>query len=46
MGGMFTIVKVRQKLTAANVAGWYEHPVGTVADVASDADLTRDGIKV
>ncbi|HEU0036141.1 MAG TPA: copper oxidase [Kofleriaceae bacterium] len=46
MGGMFTIVKVRKQLTADNAAGWYEHPAGTVADVASDADLARDGIKI
>ena len=46
MGGMFTIVKVRKKLTAANAGGWYEHPAGTIADVASDAELARDGIKI
>jgi FtsP/CotA-like multicopper oxidase with cupredoxin domain len=46
MGGMFTIVKVRQKLTAATAAGWYEHPKGTVAEQASDADLARDHIKI
>jgi len=46
MGGMFTILKVRNKLTAESAAGWYEHPAGTVADVASDADLARDGIKI
>jgi FtsP/CotA-like multicopper oxidase with cupredoxin domain len=46
MGGMFTILKVRKKLTAENAAGWYEHPAGSVAGVASDADLTRDGIKI
>ena len=46
MGGMFTIVKVRERLTAANAAGWYQHPKGTVADEASPADLARDGIKI
>jgi manganese oxidase len=46
MGGMFTIIKVRKQLTANNAAGWYEHPAGTVADVASDADLARDGIQI
>jgi len=45
MGGMFTILKVRKQLTAANAEGWYEHPAGTVADLATDADLARDGIK-
>lgn len=46
MGGMFTVVKVRKQLTAANAAGWYEHPTGTVANLASDADIARDGIKL
>ena len=45
MGGMFTIVKVRKHLTAETAAGWYEHPAGTVADLATDADLARDNIK-
>jgi len=46
MGGMFTIVKVRQRLTAETATSWYEHPPGTVADIASDAELARDGIKI
>ena len=46
MGGMFTILKVRQKLTPESAAGWYEHPKGTVAEQASDADLARDHIKI
>ena len=46
MGGMFTIVKVRIKLTAASASGWYDHPKGTVADEASSADLARDNIKL
>ena len=45
MGGMFTIVKVRKRLKAGTDPDWYEHPAGTVADEASDADLARDGIK-
>jgi hypothetical protein len=45
MGGMFTIVKVRRRLTAESAAGWYAHPAGTVASPASDDDLARDGIK-
>ncbi len=44
MGGMFTVVKVRDKLTGDKDPGWYQHPKGTVADEATDADLTRDGI--
>jgi len=45
MGGMFTMLKVRDKLTAASAAGWYEHPKGSVAEEAPAADLARDGIK-
>jgi len=45
MGGMFTNVKIRERLTGDGDPGWYKHPAGTVADEASDADLTRDGIK-
>ncbi len=48
MGGMFTIVKVRDEdVGADNVdPGWYRNPPGTVADVARKEDLTRDGIVV
>jgi FtsP/CotA-like multicopper oxidase with cupredoxin domain len=46
MGGMFTIVKVRERLPAGDRdPGWYAHPKGTIAEPASDADLARDGIK-
>jgi len=45
MGGMFTIVKVRDKLTAESAAAWYVHPAGTVAELASDTDLANDDIK-
>jgi len=44
MGGMFTILKVRERLDGAADPGWYKHPDGTVATEASAADLTRDGI--
>ena len=46
MGGMFTVVKVRDELKNYDDPGWYEHPAGTVATEASAADLTRDGIKI
>ena len=46
MGGMFTIVKVREKLDGYADPGWYKAPPGTLADVATAADLTRDGVKV
>ena len=45
MGGMFTILKVRDKLGAGD-PGWYSAPKGTVASEASTADLQRDGITV
>ncbi len=44
MGGMFTLLKVREELSNYEDPGWYKHPPGTVADVASDEDLKRDGI--
>jgi hypothetical protein len=43
MGGMFTLLKVRDKLTAD--PGWYTAPAGTVAAQATAAELARDGIK-
>ena len=46
MGGMFTLLKVRDTLKDTSDPGWYAHPQGTVADVASAADLARDGIDV
>jgi manganese oxidase len=47
MGGMFTIVKVRDHLQSYDQdPGWYQHPTGTVALKASTAELLRDGIDV
>ncbi len=48
MGGMFTIVKVRDEDIGDDNKdpGWYKHPPGTVADLARKEDLSRDGIKV
>jgi FtsP/CotA-like multicopper oxidase with cupredoxin domain len=46
MGGMFTILKVREKLTGDTDPGWYEHPAGTVAAKATADELARDGIKL
>jgi hypothetical protein len=31
MGGMFTVVKVRNDITTYDDPGWYQHPAGTVA---------------
>ncbi len=44
MGGMFTILKVRDRLPASGDVGWYEHPAGTVAAEASADDLANDAI--
>jgi hypothetical protein len=47
MGGMFTIVKVRDRLASYDQdPGWYQHPPETVALRASAEDLARDGIDV
>jgi manganese oxidase len=44
MGGMFTILKVRDTLTSYADPGWYDAPPGTLAQAAPSADLTRDGV--
>ncbi len=45
MGGMFTLLKVRDEIPPNNTdPGWYQNPPGTVSDVAPDSDLIRDGI--
>jgi len=44
MGGMFTLLKVRNDPDAEDGSGWYQHPPGEVASVASEADLSTDGI--
>jgi hypothetical protein len=44
MGGMFTILKVRDQLTSYKDPGWYENPAGTLASAAHAAELQRDGI--
>lgn len=46
MGGMFTLLKVRDELKSYKDPGWYKHPKGTMASLASAAELKRDGIDV
>ena len=46
MGGMFTVFKVREGLNNYEDPGSYQNPPGTVADLASDDDLKRDGIQI
>jgi hypothetical protein len=42
MGGMFTVLKVRERLDGDADPGWYEHPAGTVAGPASEEEILRD----
>lgn len=46
MGGMFTILKVRENLPVGQTSdpGWYQDPPGSLAQLASPEDLQRDGI--
>jgi hypothetical protein len=44
MGGMFTVLKVRDQLANYDDPGWYEPPAGTQAVIATPDDLQRDGI--
>jgi hypothetical protein len=46
MGGMFTVMKVRDHLASYEDPGWYDGPAGTQAMAASAGDLARDGIEV
>jgi FtsP/CotA-like multicopper oxidase with cupredoxin domain len=46
MGGMFTFLKVRDRLRGGGDPGWYQHPAGTVASLATAAALKRDGIEL
>jgi FtsP/CotA-like multicopper oxidase with cupredoxin domain len=45
MGGMFTLLKVRERPDDADPDGWYEHPPGTVAALADPARMRADGIE-
>ena len=44
MGGMFTILKVRDGIANYADPGWYENPPGTLAAAATAAELDADGI--
>jgi manganese oxidase len=46
MGGMFTLVKVRDRINGYDDPGDYQFPAGTVATAATAAELRRDGIDV
>jgi FtsP/CotA-like multicopper oxidase with cupredoxin domain len=45
MSGLLTVLKVREGLTSYEDPGWYQHPPGTIATVASAEELRRDGIQ-
>jgi hypothetical protein len=45
MGGMFTLLKVRDGLTSYADPGWYKSAPNEVANLATAVDLNRDGIK-
>ncbi len=44
MGGMFTVLKVRDNPDAADPNGWYKHPAGTVVGPADPARMQTDGV--
>jgi len=44
MGGMFTLLKIRDHLPPGGDPGWYAPPASEVALEATDAELARDGI--
>jgi manganese oxidase len=46
MGGMFTLLKVRDRLPASGDGGWYAHPEGTLAQAVSLEELRRAGLPV
>lgn len=46
MGGMFTILKVRERVEGADPAAFHAHPEGTVAGPADPAALAADGIQL
>jgi FtsP/CotA-like multicopper oxidase with cupredoxin domain len=46
MGGMFTVLKVRENPDDVDPLGWYAHPAGTVAGLAEPSRLQADGISL
>jgi FtsP/CotA-like multicopper oxidase with cupredoxin domain len=45
MGGMFTVVKVREQLDSYADPGWYQQPADTAVRRATAAQLRADGIR-
>ena len=46
MGGMFTVLKVRERLSSYADPGLYDPPKGTQATIASVEELRRDGLGI
>ncbi|MBX7195970.1 MAG: copper oxidase [Sandaracinaceae bacterium] len=44
MGGMFTVLKVREELESYDDPGWWEPPPGTLAREATEDELRADGV--
>jgi FtsP/CotA-like multicopper oxidase with cupredoxin domain len=42
MGGMFTILKVRENIATYDDPGWYDAPPGTLAGPATDEEMKMD----
>lgn len=42
MGGMFTVFKVRNNITSYVDPGWYQHPLGTVAEPVNIDTVPQD----
>ena len=43
MGGMFTIIKIRDGITNYEDPGWYKHPAGTTAYLVAEARPAEHG---
>ena len=46
LGGMATVVKIRDGLTSYDDPGWYRQPEGTAVRQATDNELKRDGVQL
>ena len=46
VGGMTTVVKIREEITEDSAASWYKHPPEQVAKVATKEELEKDDIKI
>jgi manganese oxidase len=45
MGGMFTVLKVREQPDSTDPTSWYAHPPGSVAGPADPARMQADGVR-